>query len=64
MTRITISHCEQCGKPCAIVHDLEISACHYAKVIWKIEEKAEVKNASNNQTVNQVALADLPGHRA
>ena len=24
-------HCTKCGQPCAIVHDLDISACCYAK---------------------------------
>lgn len=36
--RETRSHCEECGEPCALVQDLEISACHFAKVVWK-EEK-------------------------
>jgi len=34
-TRIEISHCQQCGKPCPVVHELELSACCYAVVVWK-----------------------------
>ena len=28
---VKLVHCSKCGKPCAIVHDLDISACCYAK---------------------------------
>ena len=30
-----IAHCEECGKPFALIHDFAISTCHSAKVVWK-----------------------------
>lgn len=31
------AHCSGCGKPCEIIHDLELSVCCLDRVVWKKE---------------------------